>query len=297
MVVAPAHESSVRQRAKEVCVRATGMLGRVPLLSPASSLAQYSAKPAGKWWAGPSFIAWCAEPELFGFTLFGRPNADALTRLVAALKVELGPGARAHASLVDASLVQVADPAAFEVLQRYVGAHLAQLKQRVTKLALVRPGGLPGAVVAGFFSVMESPYPTKVVTSVADGLAWLGADARWTAELEAVRASASGVSALQLQVRAALAAAPKEPAIGDIAKALGMSSRTLQRRLGALGTSFVKESREQRLQAAAVALATSDVSVTTIALDAGFSTSQAFSVAFRRFSGKTPGEFRKRAGR
>lgn len=271
------------------------MLRHVPLLSPASSLANYAAKPAGKWWAGPSFIAWCAEPELFGFTLFGQPNAESLTKLVAALKVELGPNARAHGSLVDASLVQVVDPAAFAVLQEYVVGHLAQLKERVTKLALVRPGGLPGAVVAGFFSVMESPYPTKVVTSVADGLTWLGASGKWTAELEALRTSGSGVAALVLQVRSALAASSGEPAIGDIAKALGMSSRTLQRRLGELGTSFLKESSEQRLQTAAVALATSDVAVTTIALEAGFSTSQAFSAAFRRFSGKTPGDFRKGA--
>lgn len=274
-------------------MRATVRLARVPLLSPASSLANYSAKPAGKWWAGPSFIAWCAEPALFGFTLFGQPNQDSLTKLVAALKVELGPNARAHASLVDASLVQVVDPAAFEVLQKYVVEHLGALKERVTKLALVRPGGLPGAVVAGFFSVMESPYPTNVVTSVVDGLAWLGADTKWAAELEALRTSGSGVAPLVLQVRSALAASSGEPAIGDIAKALGMSSRTLQRRLGELGTSFVKESSEQRLQAAALALATTDVPVTTIALEAGFSTSQAFSAAFRRFSGKTPGDFRK----
>lgn len=274
-----------------------GMLARVPLLSPAPSLAKYAAKPVGQWWAGPSFIAWCAEADLYGFTLFGQPNADSLTRLVGALKVELGPTARAHASLVDASLVQVVDPAAFEVLQKYVVAHLAQLKERVTKLALVRPGGLPGAVVAGFFSVMESPYPTNVVTSVADGLKWLGAEVKWAGELEALRTSGSGVAPLVLQVRAALAASSGEPAIGDIAKALGLSSRTLQRRLGELGTSFVKESSEQRLQAAAVALATTDVAVTTIALEAGFSTSQAFSAAFRRFSGKTPGDFRKGAVR
>jgi AraC-like DNA-binding protein len=273
------------------------MLVRVPLLSPASSLASYSAKPAGKWWAGPSFIAWCAEPELFGFTLFGQPNADALTKLVAALKVELGPNARPHASLVDASLVQVADPAAFEVLQRYVVSHLAQLRERVTKLALVRPGGLPGAVVAGFFSVLESPYPTQVVTEVADGLRWLGADAKWAGELEALRTSASGVAPLVLQVRAALAAARGGASIAEIAKALSMSSRTLQRRLGLLGTSFVKESSEQRLQSAAVALATTDAAVTSIALEAGFSTSQAFSAAFRRFSGKTPGAFRSGAKR
>ncbi|MFT3707150.1 MAG: helix-turn-helix domain-containing protein [Archangium sp.] len=266
------------------------------MLTPAPSLASYAAKPAGKWWAGPSFIAWCAEPELFGFTLWGQPNADALTQLVGALKVELGPNARAHASLVDASLVQVADPAAFEVLQRYVVSHLAQLRERVTKLALVRPGGLPGAVVAGFFSVLESPYPTQVVTSVGEGLAWLGASRTWGEPLEALRASASGVAPLVLQVRSALAGSKGEPSVNDIAKALGLSSRTLQRRLGELGTSFVRESSEQRLQAAAVALSTSDVAVTTIALEAGFSSSQAFSAAFRRFSGKTPGDFRKRRG-
>ena len=262
------------------------------MLTPAPSLSSYARSPTGHWWGGPSFAAWCAEPTFFGFTLYGQPRAEDLERLVGALKVELGSAARPHVSLVDASLVRVADPAAFEVLQRYVTRHLAQLRAQVTRLALVRPGGLPGAVVAGFFSVLESPYPTTTVTTVGEAVTWLGAPARWTTVLERLRAEVSGVDPLRAQVRAALAASPGA-SLATVARELGLSSRTLQRRLSELGTSLQRESSEQRLQAAALALATGSASILSVALEAGFSTSQAFSAAFRRFSGKTPREFRQ----
>jgi hypothetical protein len=39
----------------------------------------------------------------------------------------------------------------------------------------VRPSGLEGAVVAGFFGVLEAPYPVTVVADTKAGMAALGA--------------------------------------------------------------------------------------------------------------------------
>lgn len=271
----------------------TTLAGRVSLV-PAPSLASYAAAPSGRFWAGGSFAAWCATPGLFGFSLWGRPTAGELERLVGALRVELGPHAALHLSLVDASLVDQVEPAAFEVLQRYVVEHRDALGQRVKKLALVRPGGLPGAVVAGFFSVLAAPYPTHTVTDVPAGLAWLGAEARWAGALEALRAEASGIPPLLAQLRAALASSARDVSVSAVARQLGLSQRTLQRRLGELGTSYQKEALAHRLRTARAALSTGDAPITAIALEAGFSTPQHFSVAFRKDCGLTPSEWRAR---
>ena len=271
--------------------------GAPPLqLEPAPSLAHFMDAPVGHFWPGASFFYWCASPTLFGFSLWGRPRAADLEHLCAALLVELGPRAQAHQSLVDASLVEEVDPAAFEVLQRYVKQHRAALARRVTRLALVRPAGLVGAVVAGFYAVLDSPYPTQAFPELEPALAWLAAPSDLSAQLSARRGALSGVSPLLGQLRAVLEASGPRSAVDEVAQQLSLSSRTLQRRLGELGTSFQKELLRHRLQAAQVALAKSDLPITTIALEAGFSTPQAFSAAFRKVSGLTPSQFRARGG-
>lgn len=261
-------------------------------LEPAQSLARFMDSPVGRFWPGDSFFYWCASPTLYGFSLWGRPGAEDLERLCAALVVELSPRAQPHCSLVDASLVEEVDPGAFEVLQRYVKRHRAALSKRVTKLALVRPSGLVGAVVAGFYAVLDSPYPTKDFEQLEPALAWLGADGAQTI-LER-RAELSGVSPLLAQLRSVLAAMGPRAEVADVAKHLSLSSRTLQRRLGALKTSFQKELLAHRLRAAQVALRDGDQPITTISLEAGFSTPQHFSAAFRKVTGLTPTQFRAR---
>jgi len=231
---------------------------------------------------------------MFGFTLWGRPTSEDVEKLIQALLVELGPKAQPHLSLVDATLMDQVDPSAFEVLQKYVVKHRDALSKQVTKLALVRPGGLAGAAVAGFFAMLESPYPTSVFADVPAALGWLGAEASFAAPLEALRATASGVSPLLSQLRAALAASARDASVTDVAKLLGLSQRTLQRRLGELGTSYQKESLAHRMRTARAALATSDTPITAIALEAGFSTPQHFAAAFRKDCGETPTAFRAR---
>src|SRR5262245_11441030 len=129
--------------------------------------AEFLADPVGKALIGPTWVYFCPDPELFGFALWGRPGADDMDALVRALKVELGPGIAPHRSLVDASRLEGADAGAFEVLLRYVTDHRVPLSQAVTRLALVRPTGLAGATIAGFYEVLARPYPVMVFAEVS----------------------------------------------------------------------------------------------------------------------------------
>jgi len=79
-----------------------------------------------------------------------------------------------------------------------------------------------------------------------------------------------------------------------IANALNVSVRTLQRRLVAAGTTFSEVFRAVRHQLAEEYLTDPKVSIAEAAFLLGFSDQSSFHRAFRRWTGESPGHWRKR---
>jgi AraC-like DNA-binding protein len=87
------------------------------------------------------------------------------------------------------------------------------------------------------------------------------------------------------------------PALSDVARDLGMSGRTLQRRLAAEDTSFQALVDEARRRLALRLLGRrSDVTLAEATFMTGFSDQSAFTRAFKRWTGRTPGAYRTAAG-
>jgi AraC-like DNA-binding protein len=80
----------------------------------------------------------------------------------------------------------------------------------------------------------------------------------------------------------------RAPSLSAVARRLHMSPRTLQRRLGAAGTSFQALADAVRLEHAVGLLADPSLSLAEIAFRLGFSGSSAFHRAFRKWTGMTP---------
>lgn len=250
--------------------------------------------PAGRFLAGRTWLHFCAHAELFGVVLFGKPDADDIAALVQSLVVELGAGVGPHASLVDASRLERVDPGAFEVLAAYVRDRRVDLGARVTRLALVRPAGIEGAVVAGFYPVSGAPYPVSLFEDAAAALAWLGSSASLADVLSSCVTEARGESALVGALRALLRARFADATVDEACRVLGVSERTLQRRLQDAGTTFQTELTGARMEEAQRRLDASDAPITTIALDVGYQSLQHFSAAFHKATGMAPSAWRKR---
>ena len=77
------------------------------------------------------------------------------------------------------------------------------------------------------------------------------------------------------------------------ARSLGMSGRTLQRRLVEEGTTFSAELDRARELRACALLLDPHLSLAEIGWMLGFSEQRAFSRAFRRWTGSTPRQFRR----
>lgn len=114
---------------------------------------------------------------------------------------------------------------------------------------------------------------------------------------QAVLASIPGEGALPDRVRRFITERLRdgEPAQSEIARKLAMSERTLQRRLREAGTTFAAILDAVRCQLSQLYLSEPAVGVHEVAFLLGYSEPSAFHRAFRRWTGATPQEFRRRA--
>lgn len=85
------------------------------------------------------------------------------------------------------------------------------------------------------------------------------------------------------------------PTVQDIALSLGMSARSLQRRLSERGYSFQNLVDASRRELAEKLLTTTEYSLAEITFLTGFSEQSAFTRAFRRWAGQTPRNYRLKA--
>ncbi len=261
----------------------------------AATFDDFRRAPAGCYFAGATFAHFCATDDYWGVILWGRPSSDDIALLVRSLHLELAETASRHRSVVDTRRLDSVDVTAFAVLDDYVRTHTTELGAKVDRLALLRPEGMTGAVVAGFFEVLPRPYPVEVFASGEDAMAWLEVETP-ASLLDLIFEQAAGAPPIVAALRTVLEANLADVAVASAAKELGMSERTLQRRIRQANTTFADELNAARVRTAKRLLADSDEPVTRIALDVGCATPQHFSTLFRKATGLTPSAWRKQAG-
>lgn len=181
-----------------------------------------------------------------------------------------------------------------------------QVQPRAIQLPRVAPRDV--GTFARFFQVPVTfgaergaiVYPSAALTSPM-----LHADPELTRIL--ARQAASELATLPpdadvvVRVRAHLARELEQSTseLADVARSLGMSDRTLRRRLREAGTGY-RELLDQVRREQALALADQgEVSVTALGIMTGFRDSAAFARAFRRWTGRAPSDYllaRQRTG-
>jgi AraC-like DNA-binding protein len=113
---------------------------------------------------------------------------------------------------------------------------------------------------------------------------------------ESIKPDALAMDSLAIDVRRVIASRMANGGIdiSVVARHLGISTRTLQRRLAAAGLSYQELLDETRREAAETCINNAALSVGEIAYLLGYSEPAAFHRAFRRWTGTTPHIFRAR---
>ena len=87
-----------------------------------------------------------------------------------------------------------------------------------------------------------------------------------------------------------------DPGLENFTRQLGMTARTLQRKLKEEGTSYQDLIDEVRCEVARRHLRRPAMAISEIAFALGFSETSAFHRAFKRWTGMTPKEYRHKIG-
>jgi AraC-like DNA-binding protein len=104
--------------------------------------------------------------------------------------------------------------------------------------------------------------------------------------VHAVKRPAPYAEQVRAQLRGRLAVG--EPSMTEVARALGLATRTLRRRLAEERATFQQLLDEVRMQLAGELFTRAGASVTQVAFDLGFSDSTAFARAHKRWHGQAP---------
>lgn len=264
--------------------------------SPFVSAAAFSRAPVGKAVASAHALFWLPQRDLLLVSVWGRLRIKDYEMFEQLAPVWLASDAPTRRSLLDLRRLTSVEDEAMARFATYVVGRRETYLRTLGRCGLVvePPVVLTAAIVAGLPTLAGAPSPFSVYGSATEALSALDvSDADHTAQsLEHLveRAVAEGelLSALDAFLRTHLQEAP----IGLAASALGMSVRTLQRRLRDFGTSYRRELEKVRVEEARRLLAETDDKIQSIAMAVGLEKAQHLALLFRRWTGQAPASWR-----
>ena len=266
-------------------------------LPVSDGIADFASAPLGRCLLGPTFLIWCAAPDLQGAIIWGALDEPAVRELIEVGHFTSHPAiSRRRRMLVDCRGVTHVDADAVLGFAALARRRVASWAATVDRQAVVVPEGLVGILIGGALASAEASHPMRFAHDLELAFAYLEHPAARLAHASATRAAdrQRGRAVLLSRLAAYLGRDLIAPTLEGSAAALGMSRRTLQRELARLGTSFSDELRGARLTAAKSLLIHSDLKIDAIALKVGLGTASRMSAMLRRELDVTASDLRAR---
>ncbi len=240
---------------------------------------------------GRCFMYWQDGRRALGTAMWGKPLEADIAEMVPFFEIGADPRFKGHASFVDGRKLEAVDVLAFGKLLAYLGSRRHAWGPNIRRQAVLHPGGFTGVVVSGALHVARPPYPFETFESDAHAaFEWCGVG-ELAAEYEQQLSSVTKLPDIVRLVRRALHEHPKSD-VAEVAKRLGLSERTLQRRLEEAGTSLRDQRERQLTEQIEYLLGGTDLDLEAIAARVGLHSASHLVRRFRETHGTTPGEWR-----
>jgi AraC-like DNA-binding protein len=252
---------------------------------------EWEELPVGRYASTASCVVWCASPSLTGWHIWGRPDeneTEVLLRLMSAYPKIGTP----FSVVADTRGVELVNPTALPLLVSWVLQNRRELRRRVRLQANVIQRDAIGFLLLGIIASVAGAHPLRTFTEPREAFRAVASDDALCDEVEAIVARVRGVPHELLTLRSMLSA-DVDTHIRDAARALSLSTRSLQRMLERNGTSYRDEQTVARFARAQSLLRGGDRKISSVAARVGWST-RTLTTVFRAKTGLTPADWRKR---
>lgn len=269
-------------------------MGSSPLV-PTYDVKQFRAAPMGRCLITASFAMWCYAPDLQGGMIWGTLDTRTIREWFEAGRcVEHRSITTPRCALTDLTGLERADIEAMVGFAAAARGLNSTWWRGLERQAMILPEGLDGVMVAGALTMTRVQHEVRVVHDAADAFAFVDHPGVAIAHAAASQLIAAyrGSPAVLARLRTQLARNLNASTIESSAVALHMSTRTLQRELQQLRTSFSEQLRLVRIATAERLLVHSDLKIQTIATQVGLGTASRMSATLRRDRKMTASELR-----
>jgi AraC-like DNA-binding protein len=257
----------------------------------ASSLDAFARAPVGHGFSGQCYMLWATQASLIGGAFFGRAeerDVRALGRLIDIV----GQLRTSPRIVIDMERVTGLSAGAFDATAA-VFESFAGIGDAIGRIAVVRPRGMLGAAIGGLFhDTFHARTASSLFADRLQAFEWVEPMGSAYVDVEHAIEQHGAVSPLLRGLRSHLTESLPTTSVGRAARVLGVSVRSLQRKLAMADTSFREEVVRARIAAASLLLSEQTSKVDTVARAVGCSSLAHFSMMFRRATGQTPTEYR-----
>lgn len=240
-----------------------------------------------------SFAYWQAEHRAFGSIIWGRPDEADVREMCAAHEVGANARFAGHASVIDLRALEGVDFLAFDNLLAYLKQRRDAWSPNVSRQIVLHGGGFAHSTVVGMFQFLSPSHKVHFSQDARDAFQLAGVPDVFT-EIEALRGDLLGTPEIVRRIRVALEALPARTRVTEIAKRIGISERSLQRRLTEAGTSLRDERQRHVVRLSERLLIETQLDLEAIAAHVGLSSASQLVKVFRKLRDTTPGALREK---
>jgi AraC-like DNA-binding protein len=194
-------------------------------------------------------------------------------------------------TVIDVTHLVASDREAFTTLRDLLEPRREERARVVRRQAIIADVEFGAVFLRGYLAMFPPPYELREFGGLDEALAWFGHPC-CRAEIDELGCARHDVL---FRLRAWLDRAPLDDVTVDSAAAgIAVTARTLQRRLAEADAAFGAELARAQVARAQRLMLETERKLSDIALEVGCATPSAFSDLFRRLTGETPSQWRRR---
>lgn len=194
-------------------------------------------------------------------------------------------------TLIDVTHLARSEAGAFHAIRDVLERHRSERARVVRRQAIVAHDDYGGMFVQGYLALYPPPYELRSFAARDGALAWLGHPCCRDEVIELARAREDAPARLRRWLDDTRL---EDATVERAAAGLDVTTRTLQRRLAAAGTRFVTELARAQVARAQLLMRDPACKLADVARAVGCATPSTFSELFRRITGETPRQWRRR---